>query len=59
MIKYTALYIHKENNLAKYGWITVVTMKDLLLINNSFPLEFGVKVMDTANYLQYCLSTKV
>ena len=30
MIKYIALYIHKENDLAKYGWITVITCNDLV-----------------------------
>ena len=52
MIKYTALYMHEENRFAERGWRIIVTMKNLLLIDNGFLVKFGAEVMDTANYLR-------
>ncbi len=50
-MKYAAPYMHEENGMAKRGWRTVVMMKDSLLADNGFPLEFWTKVMDTTNYI--------
>lgn len=33
----------------------IITMKDILLINNGVFLETWAKVMDTINYLYNCL----
>ena len=57
-IKYAAPYMHEENRVAERGWRTIVTMKDLLLIDSGFPLEFWAEAMDTANYLRNRLPTK-
>lgn len=35
LIKYKALYLYKENRLAKQGRRTIVTIKDLILITSS------------------------
>ena len=58
MIKYTALYMYEENRFAKRGWRTIVIMKESLLVDNGFSIEFGAKAMDTANYLWNQLPTK-
>lgn len=34
-IKYAALYIYEENKLVKWGWKTIVIMKDSILINSN------------------------
>ena len=47
--KYAVLYIHKKNGFSKKRWQIIITMKDLLLLDSGFPLDFWVKVMDTAN----------
>ena len=57
-IKYAAPYVHKENNIAKRGWRTIVTMKDSLLIDSGLPNYFWAKAMETANYLRNRLPTK-
>lgn len=49
IIKYTALYMYKENKLAKRGWKTIVAIKDTMLINNGFSNNFWAKVIETAN----------
>ena len=56
--KYAAPYMHEENGLTERGWQTIVTMKDLLLLNSRFSLDFWVEVMDIANYLRNRLFTK-
>lgn len=33
-------------------------IKDLMLINSCLPVNFWAEVIDTANYLHNCLSTK-
>lgn len=58
VLKYTISYIHKENGLTERSWCTIVIMKDLLLLYSGLPLDFWVKVMETANYLQNRLLTK-
>lgn len=40
VIKYTAPYIHKENKLVEQRWRTIVTIKDLILINSGFLNSF-------------------
>lgn len=50
-IKYAVLYIHKENNLVEWGWRTLVTIKDSLLIDTRLPNGFWAKAIKTANYL--------
>lgn len=50
-IRYAAPYVHKENELAKQGWQTIVTMKNFMLIDSGLPNRFWTKTMETANYL--------
>ena len=57
-IKYVAPYIYKENGLAKWGWRTIVIMKDAMLIDNRLPHDFWVEAIETTNYLQNRLSTR-
>lgn len=57
-IKCVILYIHKENELAKRGWRILVTMKNLLFINNDLLNNFWVKAMETTNYLRNRLPTR-
>ena len=40
IIRYAASYVHKENRLAEQGWRTIVTMKDLILIDNGLSNGF-------------------
>lgn len=40
VIKYVTLYVYKENKLAKRGWKTIVTKKDLMLIDSDLPSNF-------------------
>lgn len=42
--------MHEKNSLAKKSWQTIITMKDLLLLNNRLLLNFWAEAMDT-NYL--------
>lgn len=58
IIKYTALYIYEENGLAKQRWRTIVTMKDTILIDSSFPNGFWAEAMETTNYLWNRLLTR-
>lgn len=48
-----------ENRQAGRGWKTIVTIKDLLLIDSGFPLEFWAKTMEMAKYLRNYLPTKI
>lgn len=57
-LKYVAPCMHEENELAKRGWRTIVTMKDLLLLDSGLPLDFWAEAMDTASYLRNRLPTK-
>ena len=57
-IKYTALYLHKKNKLAKQGQCTIVIIKDLMLINNELLNRFWTEKIKTTNYLQNKLLTK-
>ena len=52
LIKYIALYVNKENGLAKQKWHIIVTIMDLILIDNRLPNRFWAEAMETANYLQ-------
>ena len=58
ILKYATLYMHKENGIAKRGWQTIITMKDLLLLDRGLPLDFLAEVIDTTNYLRNRLLTK-
>ena len=57
-IKHTALYMYKENRLAKRGWRTILTMKDSMLIDSGLLNGFWAETMETANYLQNRLPTR-
>ena len=57
-IKYAAAYMHKENGLAGQGWKTIVTMKDLMLIDSSLPNNFWAEAIETASYLRNKLPTR-
>lgn len=50
--------MHKENKITKWGWRTLVIMKDLMMINSGLPNNFWMKVIETANYFQNRLPTK-
>lgn len=50
-IRYVVLYMHKENVMVKRCWRTLVSMKDALLINSTFPVYFWTETMDISNYL--------
>lgn len=39
-LKYVAPYMYKENGLAERDWRTIVTIKDLLLLDNGLLLDF-------------------
>lgn len=56
-IWYTTSYIHKENNIAKQYWKTLLTMIDYLLIDSNLSVNFWAKAMDITNYLQNQLLT--
>lgn len=43
--------MHKENRLAKQGWKTIMTIKDLILINSGLSNRFWAEVIEIANYL--------
>lgn len=59
VIRYAAPYIYKENGLAKQRWRTIVTIKDLMLIDSGLPNGFWAEAMETANYLRNKLSTRI
>ena len=42
--------MHKENRLAKWGWRTIVTTKDSMLIDNGLPNNFWAEAMEIASY---------
>lgn len=56
-IRYVGLYMHEENGLAKQGWRTIVTMKNLMLIDSGVPNAFRAEIIETANYLYNKLPT--
>lgn len=39
-IKYAVPYIYEENRLAKREWRTIITIKDLMLIDSGLPNGF-------------------
>lgn len=43
--------MYKENELAKQDWKTIVTMENLILINNKLSNRFWVETIETTNYL--------
>lgn len=57
-LKYAIPYMYEENGLAKRGWQTIITMKDLLLLDSGLPLDLWAEAMETANYLQNRQSKK-
>lgn len=58
VIKYLIPYVHEENGLVERGWSTLVTKKDLMLIDIGLPNNFWAEAMETANCFQNRLSTK-
>ncbi len=48
-IRYVAPYVHEKNRLIEQGWRTIVIIKDLMLINSSFPNNFWAEVIETTN----------
>lgn len=40
VLKYTTLYIHKKKSIVEKSWQIIVTMKDLLLLDNRLLLDF-------------------
>lgn len=50
-IRYTILYMYKKNEMTKRYWKTLAIIKDILLMNNSFSINFWTKFIDTSNYL--------
>ena len=57
-IRYVVSYMYKENGMAERCWRTLAIMKDALLINSGFLVNFWAEAIDTSNYLQNRLSTK-
>lgn len=51
--------MQEGNGLAKKRQRTIVTMKNSLLLDSGFPLDFWVEVIDIINYLQNRLPTKI
>lgn len=58
MIKYAVSYIYEENSLAEKGLRTLITIKNLLLINNGLSNNFWAEVIETANYFCNKLATR-
>lgn len=50
-IKYVAPYMHKEYGFVKQRWRTIITIKDVMLIDNGLSNDFWAETMETANYL--------
>lgn len=50
VIKYATLYVHEKYGLAEQRWHTIVTIKDLILIDNGLPNNFRAKAMERADY---------
>lgn len=57
-IKYKAPYVYKKNGWIKQELRTIVTIKDLILINSRLPNCFWADIIETANYLQNRLLIK-
>ncbi len=57
-LKYAAPYMHEENGLAERSWRTIITIKNLLLLDSGLPLDFWAEAIDTTNYLRNRLPTK-
>ena len=51
VIKYTILYLYKENSLIERGWKILIIMKDSLLIDSGLYNTFWAETIETANYL--------
>lgn len=43
--------MHEKNVIVKSYWKILAIMKDALLIDNDFLVNFWIKAMDTSNYL--------
>lgn len=56
--RYAASYVQEENGLAERGWQTILTMKDLILIDSGLPNGFWAEAMETTNYLRNRLLTR-
>ena len=46
-IGYVASHMHEKNGIAKRYWRTLAMIKDVLLIDNGFPVNFWAEDMDT------------
>lgn len=57
-IRYAAPYIHEKNKMAKRCWRILAIIKNALLINSGFLVNFWAEAMDISNYLQNKLSIK-
>lgn len=57
-LKYTILYIYKENSLLENMWQIIVLMKKSLLFVSQLPLDFWVKAINITNYLKNKLLTQ-
>lgn len=57
LIKYIALYVHKDNKPVKQKWCIIVIIKDSILINNRLPNRFWAKLIETVINLQNKLFT--
>lgn len=58
VIKYAALYMHKKNGLVKQGWKTIMTIKDLMLIDSGLLNNFWAEAMEKTGYFCNRLPTK-
>lgn len=57
-IGYIAPYMYKENKIAERFWKMLVIMKDVLLIDGDFTVNFWAETIDISNYLQNKYLTK-
>lgn len=50
--------MHEKNELAEQKWYTIITIKDLMLINSRLSNRFWAETIKIDNYLQNRLPTK-
>lgn len=50
-IRYAALYMHEENDIAKRNWHTIMMIKDFMLIDSGLLNRFWAEAIKTTNYL--------
>lgn len=59
LIRYINSYIYKKDELIKQKLHTIIIIKDLILIDLGFFNKLLVEIIETINYLQNRLLTKI